>query len=38
MKKLVYIALVVLALGTVLSMSSCSDKLCAAYGNSSKRR
>lgn len=35
MKKLVYIALAVLALGTVLS--SCTDKLCAAYGNSRRK-
>lgn len=36
MKKTLYIALALLTLGTAV-LSSCSNKLCPAYGNSRRR-
>jgi len=36
MKKLIYILALVAALAAVGSLSSCSDKLCAAYGSNHK--
>jgi len=35
MKKILYIAFIALALGTVVS--SCSNKLCPAYGNARRK-